>query len=112
MPGRQRFAFSCDVLAAHLEAEIDSKRSDWRLVPDSKSHRTAKLAEIDFRSAREHVASIDKSDDAKITEDGNPQAKIVERRSPQLCIEDDDAAAADRKSVLVDRLRRTKLIER
>ena len=69
-------------------------RPERRLVAHAAADRRPQFAEIDVRHAREHVAGVDEADHAEPAGD----------RHAQFGVEDDQAVAADRQQVLVERV--------
>ena len=81
-------------MTVDLEPDIETNRSERRLVAHAAPDRIPQVAEIQVAHRPEHVPRVDESDRAEAAGD----------RRPQLGIEDDQAVAANRHAVLVERL--------
>src|SRR5919106_6136309 len=89
-PSRQGFLGA----AVHLESQVESNRSERRLVADAAADVAAQFAEIEIAGAREHVPLIDESD----------HAEAARHRRAELGVEDDESVAANRDAVIIERL--------
>src|SRR5688500_5967959 len=97
------FTYSCGQRSTiQLESEVDANRTDWRTIAQAESYRTAHLREIHIFNVAPHVAAVDKGD----------HPDVAAKRNARLGVQHDQPVAAPRKVVLIDRLRRTELIER
>ena len=84
-----------------LEAEIEAKWSERRLVADAESDRASQVGKIHLARPEKHVARVDEANDTELVREAAGQ-----HRHPELAVEDDRRVAANREAFRVDRVDR------
>src|SRR5207302_3892363 len=83
-----------DGLSMNLEAVIDPERSERRFPADAEAERPSQLGQVNRARTREDIAAVEEAD----------SADAPSERLAQLRVQHDEAVAAERKPVLVERV--------